>query len=175
MLLMLMDDDVCRRDDSGKLLEIPIYCERRWLGAFVTPNRIYRAAISRSHKIANSYQSPGNATSIAPRRSVGQRAFGKLAMLTKRHPWKADFNQCSGRQLIRALERAEAAHGSGDVDLPFVLIGHSKIFTSFNERSLEPFLSFVQNEPERFRFATLASCDPGVDFAGPTKLTASVL
>jgi hypothetical protein len=85
-------------------------------------------------------------------------------MLTRRHPWKADFNQCSGGQLIRALERAEAKYAGEKAELPFVLIGHSKIFTRLNERSLQPFLSFVQSRPDRFGFAKLAAFDPGMNF-----------
>ena len=165
-------DDVCRRDDAGKLFEIPIYCERRWLGAFVTPNRFYRVAMSSFHRIANNYQSGGN--SSEPRINGPRGALRQLRMLAKRHPWKADFNQCSGRQLIRALERAEARHCGNSVDLPFVLIGHSKLFTRFNERSLRPFLSFVHDRPARLRFATLASGDPGVDSVEPAESVASV-
>ena len=156
------DDDVCRRDDHGKLLEIPIYCERRWLGAFFTPNRVYRAALTRAHRVDNSnYETGGQAAQPV---GAGKKIVNKLSMLTRLHPWKADFNQCSGRQLVRAIQRAEKKHGGfATKELPFVLIGHSKIFTRLNEGSLEPFLSFVRNNPERFGFATLASFDPGVN------------
>ncbi len=161
------DDDVCRRDDAGKLLEIPIYCERRWLGAFVTLNRIYRVVMTRSHRIARNRQLNGISSDS---RMNGRRGpLGNLALLAKRHPWKADFNQCTGRQLIRALERARTSHPGSSVDLPFVLIGHSKLFTRPNERSLQPFLSLVRSRPGRFRFATLASCDPGVDQMKPAQ------
>ena len=164
------DDDVCKRDDSGKLLEIPIYCERRWIGAFVTPNRIYRAALSRSHRVAKTYTANQATTNSTKSGMSGKGGvFNKLSMLTKRHPWKADFNQCSGRQLIAALKRAEATHATAGIELPFVLIGHSKIFTRLNESSLQPFLKFVKRLPERFRFETLAMCDPGVTFAQMSK------
>ena len=164
------DDDVCRRDDAGKLLEIPIYCERRWLGAFVTPNRIYRAAMTRSHRINNKHHVNGN--SGEPRKNGRHGPLGKLTMLTRRHPWKADFNQCSGGQLIRALERAEAKYAGEKTELPFVLIGHSKIFTRLNERSLQSFLSFVQSRPDRFGFAKLAAFDPGMNFTKSISATA---
>jgi hypothetical protein len=154
------DDDVCRRDDAGKLLEIPIYCERRWLGAFLTPNRVYRALQTRSHRIASrEYAGPNVSPGAANGRSGKGRLARKFGMLTQLHPWKADFNQCSGGQLIRALERAAARHGHEPRVLPFVLIGHSKIFTRFNERSLRPFLEFVQQHPDRFGFARLAEAE----------------
>jgi hypothetical protein len=40
-----------------------------------------------------------------------------------------------------------------------VLIGHSKLFTRFNERSLEPFLRFVAERSDRFRFGTFGQLD----------------
>ena len=38
--------------------------------------------------------------------------------------------------------------------LPFVLIGHSKLFTSVNARGLRPFLDHIKENSERFRFGT---------------------
>lgn len=150
------DDDVCRRDDAGKLWEIPIYCERRWLGAFFTPNRVYRAMQTRSHRIAQRDQYASVAKAPAP---VRRKPWSKLGKIVALHPWKADFNQCTGRQLIRALRRAEAKHGAKAKVLPFVLIGHSKIFTRLNERSLDPFLAYVRDHGDRFGFATLAEAE----------------
>jgi hypothetical protein len=155
------EDDVCRRDDNGKLLEIPIYCERRWLGAFVTPNRIYRAAQTRSHRIKNNHTS-ANGQGMPAANGKKKKLLGKLSMLTNRHAWKADFNQCSGGQLIRAMERAEAKHNGRTGYLPFVLIGHSKIFTRYNERTLAPYLAMIRDQPTRFGFANLSDFDPGV-------------
>ena len=138
------DDDICLRDDGGKLLEIPIYSERRWVGAFVTPSRIYRAMQTQSHRIAN------NQRSRTTGGSVKEKLLGRLAILG-RHAWKADFNQCTGRQLIRAIERAEVRHSSRSECLPFVLIGHSKLFTPFNERTLAPFLAMIERQPNSVR------------------------
>lgn len=147
------DDDVCRQDEAGKLWEIPIYCERRWLGAFVTPNRIYRAMQTRAHRIADKDKYAGDGAVPVV------RGNGKLSKLVALHPWKADFNQCTGRQLIGALRRAEAKHGAKAKVLPFVLIGHSKLFTRLNERSLDPFLTYVRDQGDRFGFATLAEME----------------
>jgi hypothetical protein len=79
----------------------------------------------------------------------------KIGMALRRHAWKADFNQCTGRQLVGAIKRAARNHQSDSkVDYPFVLIGHSKLFTEANERSLRPFLEFVAKESKDFGFAT---------------------
>jgi hypothetical protein len=144
------EDDICRRNDAGQLVEVPIYCEKRWIGAFLTPSRIYRARMTNNHSVANDYFEAGVGARAA--KSPAERLLGMLSMLTQLHPWKADFNQCTGRQLIGALNRASLIYAGMADELPFVLIGHSKLFTNLNERSLRPLLSFVSGNPSRFSF-----------------------
>ena len=148
------ENDICRRNDAGKLIEVPIYCERRWIGAFLTPSRIYRARMTRAHSVANDYRGANGQSPEAESSTV--KFLNKLAMLTRLHAWKADFNQCTGRQLIAAFNRAGRKHESATGDLPFVLIGHSKQFTPANARSLEPFLKFIQTNQTRACFANLS-------------------
>lgn len=150
------EDDICRRDEHGRLLEVPIYTERRWIGAFLSRNRLERAAMTRAHRIPSS--ALGARAAAQPRRRSIVRRLGLLA---RRHAWKADFNQCTGRQLIRALKRAAAAHGAAERPECFVLIGHSKLFTPANERSLQPFLQFVAGRPDQFQFGTFGAMQPG--------------
>lgn len=146
-------EDICRRDDNSGLLEVPIYCERRWIGGFVSINRLYRAYLSRRHRLNG--QMNGDASYPAAK-TTKSRSF--LKTLFGKHPRKADFNQCSGRQLIDSLRQAEAKYGSGAETLPFVLIGHSKLFTRQNQNALSPLLKFVAGAPERFRFGTFRDC-----------------
>ncbi len=159
--------DVCDIDPASTLWEYPIYCERRWLPAFLTQNRISRVLASRRHQIRQLRKTTNSGRVGSSRRNF----FGKLTELaTKKHAWKADFNQCTGLQLVHALRRASRPHESSSIELPFVLIGHSKIFAGWNERSLEIFLSFAADEPSRFAFGKLSfneqspellgSCDP---------------
>jgi len=143
--------DICRQSESGKLVEVPIYCERRWIGAFLTPSRFYRARMTRLHSLANDY--PG-ANGISKAVSPVKSLLKKLTILMQRHAWKADFNQCTGRQLIAALKRASQKYTGVKRELPFVLIGHSKQFNRNNERSLKPFLEYVEKNPNLFRFNT---------------------
>ncbi|HRT07699.1 MAG TPA: hypothetical protein P5233_04840 [Candidatus Paceibacterota bacterium] len=144
--------DICREDPDGRLLEVPIYAERRRLGAFLTLQRLYRAVLSWRHRFSDAPAKGSPQPPPARRAGGGPGRLVRLALGW--HAWKADFNQCTGRQLIRALERAErsVASTAAGRDVPFVLIGHSKLFTRFNQRSLEPFLEFVAARPERFRF-----------------------
>lgn len=150
--------DVCRRDPQGRLFEFPIYTERKPIWVFVTANRVYRVIAQRLHPLPDPGSAMDRSSGSRPRALAGT-ILGKAKMLLGQHPWKMDFNQCTGPQLIEGLKRAESRYGHGDVPLPFVLIGHSKTFTRYNERSLRPFLEFVAGHPDRFSFGTFADFD----------------
>jgi hypothetical protein len=151
------ENDICVPDPSGQLVEFPIYSERRSVGAFITPQRIYRLFLSRLHRL-NRGRNSGPADQSLAKRSK-RNGMSRTRGLNRKFAWKADFNQCSGRQLIGALRRAEADYGTSGTAVPFVLIGHSKLFTRFNQWSLAPFLSFVAEQGSRFCFATFADFD----------------
>jgi hypothetical protein len=143
------ENNICSRDEEGRLMEVPIYSEHRWIGAFITLQRLRRVFLGRKHRMVSG--NAGGYLDNATRNKRGLASFFRLA--TRRHAWKADFNQCSGRQLIRALERASASLQDTGISLPFVLIGHSKLFSRGNEPSLRPFLEHVAHSPGRFAFA----------------------
>lgn len=153
--------DVCARDPEGTLFEFPIYTERRPLWTFLTANRLYRVAAQRSNPLpAAAVTSSSSARASRTHAARLKGALRKATMLLKKHPWKMDFNQCTGRQLVEGLQRAEKRYGHRDVPLPFVLIGHSKTFTKHNERVLRPFLEYVADHPDRYSFATFGDLDP---------------
>jgi hypothetical protein len=151
------ENDINKSADEGKLIEFPIYCERRWIGAFVTFNRFHRVLVGRTHRIVED-GAPGYTPASIKQPKVRGILAG-VSTLKSRHAWKADFNQCTGWQLVRALERASLRYGHAPNSLPFVLIGHSKLFTEHNESSLKPFLQHTLSNPGRFAFSTLASAD----------------
>jgi hypothetical protein len=151
------EDNINRHNDAGKLVEVPIYCEPRWIGAFLTPNRVQRVLMTRNHPIATEYRNGGDAAAVRP--TLTTKVIKKISMLTRLHAWKADFNQCTGRQLIAALNRAACKYASAKGELSFVLIGHSKLFTRFNQWSFQPFLAYVAQRPESFGFGTFANFD----------------
>jgi len=149
------ESHICRRDEQSSLMEVPIYAERRWIGAFITFQRFHRWWLSRRHRVASG---KGQAYPLGKTHRRGRFAnLFRLAM--RRHAWKADFNQCSGKQLIRALDRAAAVHDRVGASLPFVLIGHSKLFTRQQAASLRPFLAHVVHCPEQFGFARFCDFD----------------
>lgn len=142
-------DDICRSAPGSRLWEFPIYTEQRCIGAFLSINRFYRALVGRFHRISLP-ASPGQ-----DKLPAAMGAAPKLAGLLQKNAWKADFNQCSGRQLINALLRAERQTSATEI-VPIVLIGHSKLFTSWNETTLRPFLEFISQQGMRFDFGTFA-------------------
>lgn len=152
-------DAIWRQDSRGGLWEVPIYSENRWLGAFFSPNRIYRVLASRRHRFPQQPEggAPSRPHPNGKTAATSAPAQGKLNFLSQKHAWKADFNQCTGTQLIRALNRAARCHDRAGETVPFVLIGHSKLFTSWNERSLRPFLRYIAKHPRRFGFGTFDS------------------
>ena len=149
------ESNICAKDENGLLWEVPIYTEKRWIGAFLARGRLYRMMCDFSHKGPFNVSHTKAGTGEPP---AGQRRarLAKLQALFRTHAWKADFNQCDGRQLVGALQRAErSVPNAAEVHVPFVLIGHSKLFTKANEGTLRPFLSHIARHSDRYAFGTL--------------------
>ena len=147
-------NDICQSDPKGKLFEIPIYCEKKSILSFITLNRIYRISVGLMHRLGkNENQSPKQTIKdISSKPNRKQILMNMINILFKKNAWKMDFNQCTGKQLIKGLLNAEKKYGHFTYDLPFVLIAHSKIFTRSNEKSLRSFLKFIVDNNERFSF-----------------------
>ncbi len=151
----ISESDVCEKDADGRLFEVPIYAERRWIGAFMSPLRLYRVYQSLVHRL-----SPHNSPRVRQgARSPWRSAMRPIRSLFTKHSWKLDFNQCTGQQLIGGMLRAESKSSQARCEVPLVLIGHSKLFTSTNARSLRGFLRFVQAHPDRFTFGRFDDVD----------------
>lgn len=148
--------DICEKDENSDLLEIPIYCEKRNIWHFVTENRLYRLRQASRHKHPSTKFGYEHPQQVPPKSSKIKRLVN---VLTKKHAWKMDFNQCTGSQLVGALKRIAAKYGHLQQDLPVVLIGHSKIFTKSNGRSLRHFLEFIRENPRHYYFATFSDYD----------------
>jgi hypothetical protein len=61
---------------------------------------------------------------------------------------KLDFNQASGTQLINALKRINRQTKTINSSLDIVLIGHSKTFVAYNEKTLERFLKWAVKQKD---------------------------
>ncbi|MDN5205420.1 hypothetical protein QQ008_28805 [Fulvivirgaceae bacterium BMA10] len=150
------DSDVCRRNEDGALIEVPIYCENRRVWTFLTPNRIFRVLQASQHKHAKHEEDPGYVSEQESKQSLPGKLYN---FFMAKHAWKFDFNQCTGNQLIRGSKRIYDKYGHLGVKIPVVLIGHSKIFTGINERSLEPFLAFIAENHDKYCFSKFSDFD----------------
>ena len=154
------ENSVCIKDNNGKLLEIPIYCENRKFWYFITLIRIFRMVRARFHQ--HEKLEPINKQHIEKTKSTKKNIplFRELFRpLSKKHAWKLDFNQATGIQLIRAVERIRKEYNHLNFDIPIVLIGHSKSFIKHNEKTLKLFLKFISSNPDKFSFALFNELD----------------
>jgi hypothetical protein len=155
-------DDVCRMDPNGDLFEFPIYCENRRISHFLTANRVYRAFQCWRNPLPREAASEPSSTRLPVPGRVGRytaRARELVRLMTAPQAWKLDFNQATCAQLIAGLSRAERRHRDVRGDLPVTLIGHSKLFSRWNELTFEPFLAHVARSSDRFGFATFGDFD----------------
>ena len=148
------EDDICSNDVNGKLWEFPIYSERRSLVSFLTLMRIYRAVQTRLHRIKNI---SGQVKESDIKEEKRRNTVDKIKLFLEKQTWKADFNQCTGRQLIKALQCVEAKYRGVSGGIPFVLIGHSKLCNWLNFISIKVLLDFIKNNEDKYIFSTLSN------------------
>ena len=74
--------------------------------------------------------------SLDDNRKLSIKSFFRLS------PLKMDFNQVSARGLRRMM-RNVIRRSADKEHVDVVLIGHSKTFVPYNEKTLEPFLKFI--------------------------------
>ena len=125
------------------ILEYPIYTEMRPFWAFITPIRLFRivrAAFHRQKRNKNTRIGSHSEINKADNKRLGIRSF------FRKSPWKLDFNQATGRQLISAIKRIKDKKIDNRDFVDIVLIGHSKSFLHYNEISLKRFLDWTVND-----------------------------
>jgi hypothetical protein len=149
--------DICIKDTSGSLFELPIYCKKKHIFRFLSFNRIYRVIQGKRHKLSQiKTDLDSNPVIGESQKSLKYKKFFMKAF--RKYPWKMDYNQCTGRQLIQGLKMAMKEHDHINKELPFVLIGHSKLFTKMNERNIRVFLEYIANN-KNASFATFNELD----------------
>lgn len=132
--------NINQKDDNGRLIELPIYTEMRPFWDFVTPIRIFRMIRAKFHKHKHSAANEARAKSVSAddNRKLTIKSFFRLS------PLKMDFNQVNSRGLKRMMHnimRRSSQMSKEQVDV--VLIGHSKTFVPYNQKTLEPFLKWL--------------------------------
>lgn len=133
--------DINLQDPVGDLWEMPIYTEMRPFWDFISPIRIFRMVRAKFHKHKHQSQ-PQSATDKNDNRKLSLRSF------FVKSPLKMDFNQVNGKGLIRMMKNIMRRAKQERMDhLDIVLIGHSKTFVPYNEKTLRPFLQWLEQHP----------------------------
>lgn len=135
--------DINLQDPAGDLWEMPIYTEMRPFWDFISPIRIFRMIRAKFHKHKHQSQ-PQSATDKNDNRKLSLRSF------FVKSPLKMDFNQVNGKGLIRMMKSIMRRAKREQIEnLDIVLIGHSKTFVPYNEKTLRPFLQWLEQHPSR--------------------------
>ena len=138
--------DINLFDSNGPIVEMPIYTEMRPFWDFVSPIRIFRMVRAKFHKHKRNESISSTAQQVANKednRKLSLRSF------FVKSPLKMDFNQVKSHGLIRMMKnimRRAKSEQLGHVDV--ILIGHSKTFVPYNEKTLRPFLEWVEKNQE---------------------------
>jgi len=135
------EQNINHYDKNGQLTEYPIYTEMRPFWHFVSPLRIFRMIRAKFHKHAK------NKTKVSDTQSETKKNNKKISLKSffRKSAWKLDFNQASGQQMIAALKRIQRVDLQKD-NIYVVLIGHSKTFVPYNEKTLEKFLKWAKKQ-----------------------------
>lgn len=162
--------NICLEDRNSDLLEIPIYCEKRHFWDFISVIRVFRMMRARFHKhekydlkknqhFTGQVQEQQLSTKQSPSTSTLSKLDNKLRKmitpLVNKHAWKLDINQVSGKQLINTMGNIKSKYALEQTNMviPIVLIGHSKSFIKYNERTLGPFLKHISINNTDFKFS----------------------
>jgi len=130
-------------DENGQLTEYPIYTEMRYFWNFVSPLRIFRMIRAKFHRhTKNVVESSVTKNDVKEdNRKLSLKAF------FRKSAWKLDFNQANGQQMISALKRIKKLDIKQN-NVAVVLIGHSKTFVPYNEKTLEKFLKWAKKQKD---------------------------
>lgn len=136
--------NINERDDNGQLIELPIYTEMRPFWDFITPMRMFRMIRAKFHRHKKNGATTTVAQELKTNADKNDRSKLTLKSFIRLSPLKMDFNQVNARGLKRMMKNVMRRSSEKDhVDV--ILIGHSKTFVPYNEKTLEPFLKWVCN------------------------------
>lgn len=150
------EEEVCNLDLQGKLFEAPIYTEQRPITSFISINRFKRLAEQTYSRIFSPNPMVERENDNTDKSSKPENNISLLKRLSKflnTIPFKMDYNQCTSNQLIAGLKKAEQISLKENLDIPFILIGHSKSFNKRNEREIIKFLEFVKGNNSKYKFS----------------------
>lgn len=130
--------DINYEDENGLITEYPIYTEMRYFWNFFSFLRIYRMIRAKFHK----HKKSAVATNLSQNSNKNDNRKLSIKSFFVKSAWKYDYNQATGRQMINALKRIMRIKTDRE-QVYVMLIGHSKTFVSYNEKTLEKFLKYA--------------------------------
>ena len=130
-------------NQTATITEYPIYTEMRPFWAFISPIRLFRMIRARRHR--HKHNSSSNNPACIEINKVDNRHLSVKSFF-KSSPWKLDFNQATGKQLINAVKRIKGIKVEDRDLVDIILIGHSKSFLRYNEITLVRFLKWAQSD-----------------------------
>ena len=139
--------DINHYDANGTLVEMPIYTEMRPFWDFVSPIRIFRMLRAKFHKHKRNESVSASTVQQVADKNDNRRL--SLHSFFVKSPLKMDFNQvnaCDLKRMMKNIIRRANQENISHVDV--VLIGHSKTFVPYNEKTLRPFLEWANKYPE---------------------------
>lgn len=130
------------KDQEYIITEYPIYTELRPFWSFITPMRVFRMVRAQFHR-----HKKKNASCSESEKNIKRADNRRLSLRSffSKSPWKLDFNQASGNQLIAALKRITKQSYPDRDTIDVVFIGHSKSFVPYNETSFKVFLKWLSS------------------------------
>lgn len=138
--------DINLLDPDGQITEMPIYTEMRPFWDFISPIRIFRMIRAKFHKHKRN-ESATSTTQQAANKDDNRKL--SLRSFFVKSPLKMDFNQVNSRGLKRMMKHImQRATQENLSHIDVVLIGHSKTFVPYNEKTLRPFLEWTTKRQE---------------------------
>lgn len=140
--------NINERDEKGQLIELPIYTEMRPFWDFITPMRMFRMIRAKFHRHKKNRATRAESQELKANADKNDRSKLTFKSFFRLSPLKMDFNQVNARGLKRMMKnvmRRVEGQESRVESVNVVLIGHSKTFVPYNEKTLEPFLKWVSN------------------------------
>jgi len=133
------ENEITRFNNESRLIELPIYTERKNIFSFITLSRIKRIVRAEFHR--HQKNPPNNYNSDKTSLS-----------LLKLMPRKLDFNHLSAKQIIHSLKLLEKKYPDSD-SIPLVFIGHSKSYDNANDKRMNKVLAYMSSN-QNYKFST---------------------
>jgi len=134
-----ISNDICRHNERGRMIEVPIATENIGRKAHLQALREYKSGEEFPPGCSGSYAGPN---------SKLQALRGKIAKLTNIGTAMLDFSTLPSWALIDLTKRYMSRFAGFENTIPIVAIGHNKNFSRQSEESLTGYLNWANSCPD---------------------------